>query len=48
MNSCKGKLIVIEGIDGTGKSTQASMLADALRAQGNEVVQSFEPTNGLW
>lgn len=43
-----GKLIVIEGIDGTGKSTQANLLADALRARGHEVVQSFEPTNGPW
>jgi len=44
----KGKLIVIEGIDGTGKSTQASLLAEALREQGHEVVQSHEPTNGPW
>lgn len=43
-----GKLIVIEGIDGTGKSTQVTMLAEALRAQGHKVVQSFEPTNGPW
>jgi len=44
----KGKLIVIEGIDGTGKSTQATLLAEALRAEGHEVVQSHEPTNGPW
>ena len=43
-----GKLIVIEGIDGTGKSTQATMLANYLRQQGHDVVQSFEPTNGPW
>ncbi len=43
-----GKLIVIEGIDGTGKSTQVTMLAEALRAQGHDVTQSFEPTNGPW
>lgn len=43
-----GKLIVIEGIDGTGKSTQATMLADALQKQGHQVIQSFEPTNGQW
>lgn len=43
-----GKLIVIEGIDGTGKSTQATMLAESLRKQNREVVQSFEPTNGPW
>ena len=39
---------MIEGIDGTGKSTQATMLAEHLRSQGHEVVQSFEPTNGPW
>lgn len=44
----KGKLIVIEGIDGTGKSTQATLLAEALRAEGHEVIQSHEPTNGPW
>lgn len=48
MNTQTGKLIVIEGIDGTGKSTQATMLAEALRKDGHEVVQSFEPTNGPW
>lgn len=44
----QGKLIVIEGIDGTGKSTQATMLAEALKKQGFHVAQSFEPTNGPW
>ena len=48
VNTHEGKLIVIEGIDGTGKSTQATMLAEALRKDGHEVVQSFEPTNGPW
>lgn len=46
--SHQGKLIVIEGIDGTGKSTQATMLAEYLRNLGHDVVQSFEPTNGPW
>ena len=44
----QGKLIVIEGIDGTGKSTQATLLAEALRAKGHDVVQSHEPTDGPW
>ncbi len=44
----RGTFIVIEGIDGTGKSTQVRMLAEALRADGHEVVQSFEPTNGQY
>ncbi|MDG1358493.1 MAG: dTMP kinase [Akkermansiaceae bacterium] len=43
-----GYLIVIEGIDGTGKSTQATMIAEALRENKHEVIQSFEPTNGPW
>lgn len=48
MKSKQGKLIVIEGIDGTGKSTQASMLAGALKKRQLEVIQSYEPTNGPW
>jgi len=38
--------IVIEGIDGTGKSTQARLLAEWFREQGREVVLDFEPTRG--
>ena len=44
----KGKLIVIEGIDGTGKSTQSGLLAKHLRQQGHEVIESHEPTDGPW
>jgi dTMP kinase len=43
-----GLFIVIEGIDGTGKSTQAARLADWFRDQGREVVLSREPTAGPW
>ena len=43
-----GLFIVLEGIDGTGKSTQAHLLADWFRAQGREVVASREPTDGPW
>ena len=39
-------LIVFEGIDGTGKSTQVQLLAKALEGRGHTVVTSHEPTNG--
>jgi len=35
--------IVLEGADGTGKSTQAKILANTLRGEGREVVTTFEP-----
>jgi len=44
----QGLFIAIEGIDGTGKSTQAQMLADWFASQGREVVLSREPTAGPW
>lgn len=41
-----GKLIVFEGIDGCGKSTQLVLAAKALRARGLDVVETREPTDG--
>jgi dTMP kinase len=41
-----GRLIVVEGIDGTGKSTLVARLAAALRARGERVCVSREPTDG--
>ena len=38
-----GTYIVIEGNDGTGKSTQAGLLADYCRQQGREVIIVEEP-----
>ncbi len=44
----KGCLFVFEGIDGTGKSTQLTMLADSLNRNGYDTVVTREPTDSLY
>lgn len=44
----KGVLVALEGIDGAGKTTQATRLRDLLGQDGLFVVASKEPTNGRW
>ncbi len=44
----KGLLIVLEGIDGAGKSTQCERLAERLRGEGWDVERLREPTDGPW
>lgn len=48
MTVARGLLIAFEGIDGSGKSTQARRFVEWVRAQGREVVHSREPTDGPW
>ena len=37
--------VVFEGLDGSGKSTQISMLKDKLRSMGRKVCVTAEPTS---
>lgn len=43
----RGRFIVIEGIDGSGKSTQISLLAKKLTEDGRRVYTTAEPTVSL-
>jgi len=42
----RGFFIVLEGVDGSGKTTQARLLAEALRKRDYQVVLTQEPSDG--
>jgi dTMP kinase len=44
----RGRFIVLEGIDGSGKSEQARRLAAWLESRGLAVTSTREPTDGTW
>ena len=44
--STAGRFIVLEGIDGSGTTTQAARLVASLRAAGYSVVGTREPSDG--
>lgn len=48
MPTKRGRLIVLEGIDGSGKTTQARALLRRLRRRGHKAVFFREPTRGRW
>jgi dTMP kinase len=41
--SARGKLITLEGVDGSGKSTHSAFVEGLLRARGHEVLRTREP-----
>jgi dTMP kinase len=43
-----GKMIVLEGMDGAGTTTQAKLLEERLKAMGFSVLRTAEPTKSPW
>ncbi len=43
-----GFLIALEGIDGSGKTTQAKLLVKWLRGRGFDAYYTYEPTRGIF
>jgi len=43
-NHYSGKFIVFEGLDGSGQTTQAELLAEFLKRRGKKVLKTKEPT----
>jgi len=46
-NTYPGKYYAIEGIDGSGKTTQVQKLSEYFEKQGKQVCITKEPTNGI-
>ncbi len=46
MKTQKGKFVLLEGIDGCGKTTHAKLLAKWLAEKGHDVLHTKEPSRG--
>jgi len=44
----RGKLVVFEGIDGTGKTSLCNEVFNYLNSRGISCISTFEPTYGKW